>query len=73
MIRKYAGEMELVCDKCGQESPSYDDAEFERMIADAKEDKWRVSRIDGHWNHECPACVSEDSALSAARRKFGLR
>lgn len=73
MIRKYAGEMELVCDRCGDTSPAYDEDYFDKMITDVKADGWRVFRVDGHWEHECSACVKEDGALSAARRKFGLR
>lgn len=73
MIRKYAGEMELVCDKCGQESPSYDGDSFDQMISEAKADGWVISRINGHWNHDCPSCAKDESALAAARRKFGLR
>lgn len=73
MIRKYAGEMELVCDTCGEESPAYDDAEFNQMVEDAKSDGWSISRQNGHWSHTCATCVSNESALSVARRKFGLR
>lgn len=73
MIRKYAGEIELVCDKCGEESVSYDDDHFDAMITDAKNDGWSITRRNGHWSHDCASCASEDTALSAARRKFGLR
>ena len=73
MIQKYKGTMELVCDKCGDNRKPYDDEEFNLMIAEAKADGWSISRQDGHWTHECATCVREESALSAARRKFGLR
>lgn len=75
MIRKYAGEMELVCDTCGQESASYDDDNecFEQMILDVKNAGWSITRQNGQWSHCCTSCASEESILSAARRKFGLR
>lgn len=73
MIQKYKGTMELVCDKCGDNRPPYDDDEFNEMIASAKGEGWSITRQDGHWTHECGDCVREESALSAARRKFGLR
>lgn len=73
MIRKLAGEIELVCDACGNESPSFDDDEFNEMISACKADGWSVTRRDGHWHHECPSCRTEESALEAARRKFGIR
>lgn len=73
MIQKYKDTMELVCDKCGDNRPPYDEDQFNDMIIEAKGEGWRVYRQDGHWTHECPECVSEDSALAAARRKFGLR
>ncbi len=73
MIRKYAGEIELVCDTCGQETPSFDDDYFDAMISSAKGDGWSITRRDGHWHHECPSCVKEGGALAAARKKFGVR
>lgn len=73
MIRKYAGEMELVCDTCGEESPSYDDDQFDQMITDSKNDGWSITRQNGQWSHCCASCASEESALSVRRRKFGLR
>ena len=73
MILKDYGQLQLSCDVCGNETPAYDDEDFERMISAAKEDGWKITRPDGHWQHECPQCASSGGALAAARRKFGMR
>lgn len=74
MIRKYAGQMQLVCDECSAETPEFDDDQFEAMISAAKADGWSITRPEGHWKHECDECAGSNtgSALAAARRKFGL-
>lgn len=72
MIRKYAGEMEVVCDTCGEESSSYDEDEFEAMLTAVKADGWKIRQISGRWEHECSDCAKDGSALAAAKRKFGL-
>lgn len=38
MIQKYKDTMELVCDKCGDNRPPYDEDQFNDMISDAKGD-----------------------------------
>lgn len=73
MIRKYAGEIELVCDSCGVEGPSYDDDQFDRMISEAKGDGWSITRPEGTWQHECSDCGDTSSALQKAKAKFGIR
>lgn len=73
MIRKFDGEMQLVCDVCGDESPSYSDDSFETMLSDVKSDGWAIMRKDGRWHHECRSCAKEENALAAARKKFGVK
>lgn len=72
MINKYADEMQLVCDVCGDETPAYDEDQFEMMVSEAKADGWVIARKDGTWHHTCSDCGKEESALAAARRKFGI-
>lgn len=73
MIRKLAGEIQILCDGCGEESESYDSEEFHALIAAVTSECWLITRHNGAWNHKCPQCVREDSPLAAARAKFGIR
>lgn len=46
----------LVCDTCDEEGKEYEHDDFHRMIADAKEEGWRMSISCGEWAHKCPDC-----------------
>jgi hypothetical protein len=72
VIQRDEDQLQLVCDVCGDESPSYDADSFETMLSDVKSDGWVIIRKDGHWHHECKSCGKEGSALAAARKRFGL-
>lgn len=73
MILKDGGCQQIACDECGDETTTFESDEFEAMIAAIKADGWNVARPDGHWQHTCPDCVKDGSALEQARRKFGLK
>lgn len=61
------GQVELVCDVCDEAWPETHDAEdFEILLADAKADGWRASRIEGEWRHRCPACVKANRTIPTA-------
>lgn len=72
MIVKDHDQIQLSCDDCGNETPVYDDDQFEQMISAAKSDGWTITRPSGTWEHRCSDCALEDNALAAARRKFGI-
>lgn len=71
MIQRDGTTQQIVCDECGAEGACSDD--FNDMIAEAKADGWRIAKPEGRWVHECKDCVSHNSALAQAQRKFGLR
>lgn len=73
MINKLAGQIQMVCDTCQNETPDFDEDEFDRMVAAAKADGWVITRPDGCWEHTCSDCVKDGSALEQAKRKFGIR
>lgn len=49
----------LVCD-CGvRQRGSYRPDQFEEMIADARRDGWRIRKVAGEWEHDCPDCAAQ--------------
>lgn len=46
----------LICDTCDAEGEEHDHDDFHRMIADAKEEGWRITISRGEWTHKCPDC-----------------
>ena len=57
MIEQHSGQQQLVCD-CGfSQRLSYAGDEFDVMIADAKDDGWKIQKVSGEWTHTCPTCA----------------
>lgn len=66
MIEYSGPEMQLVCDATSTRyRRTYDRDEFFTMLADAKEDGWRVALERGQWRHYSPESQS-------AREEFAL-
>lgn len=72
-ILKDGDQIQLACDTCSEETPVYDEDEFERMIAAAKADGWQITRPQGEWEHQCSGCSGPGARLAAAKRKFGVK
>lgn len=67
------GQTQIVCNDCGAESHTVDKDDFSQLVSELKADGWRIAKPEGRWVHECKDCVSHNSALAQAQRKFGLR
>ena len=58
--------IELVCDAGDEVWPKVFAAEdFEILLADAKAEGWRASRIDGEWRHRCPSCIADKRLIKS--------
>ena len=74
MLTKTPTQLWLTCDECGEETRSYDDDEFIRMMDDAKADGWEICKNRfSQWEHFCPECNRQTNRLAAAKRLFGKR
>ena len=59
MIERLGNKVEMICDECGVSSVGpFQKADFDVMIAQAKEDGWDIYKddIDGEWMHTCANC-----------------
>lgn len=66
MIEYQGAEMQLVCDSTSTRyRRTYDRDEFFTMLADAKDDGWRVVLERGQWRHYAPESRS-------AREEFAM-
>lgn len=68
-IERDGKQRQIACDHCGNSLDLFDEAEFEEMIADAKEKGWRIRNEDPGWTHMCPA--HQETPLERARRLLG--
>lgn len=64
MIEREHRDQFIACDSCSAYTEPYDHDDFNRMIADAKENGWRIRLRGGEWGHTCPNCqgAAEDFA-----------
>ena len=62
MINRSRFEQQLVCDDCGDEGETFDNDDFRRMIANAKDDGWSIRLVRGEWTHTCRQCVESSKA-----------
>lgn len=70
MIIKEYGSEKIVCDECDVNEHMIAD-DFASEIAQMKVEGWKITRPEGQWRHECPACVQDASPLAKARKMFG--
>lgn len=56
MIERYSGNVEMVCDGCGESAGVYPSDDFEVMVQDAKRKGWRNQKIKGDWHNYCDTC-----------------
>lgn len=74
MLTKTTTQLWLTCDECCEETATYDDDEFNRLLADAKAANWEICKNRfSQWEHYCPSCNRETNRLAAAKRLFGKR
>jgi hypothetical protein len=61
MIERGGGNIEMLCDECGDplRGRVYDSDDFDILIADAKAEGWRITKEDREWVHYCPDCRSD--------------
>ena len=60
MISKNEGfdNFTVFCDHCSYDE-LMDEESFYSVIDQMKEDGWRISKVDGEWDHKCPSCVGD--------------
>jgi len=54
MIDKTYGKYDLECDSCGESEVNMDS--FDDALNYAKENGWKIKKINGEWKHYCPDC-----------------
>lgn len=55
------GDSDMSCDGCGKWlNPAWGE-DFSQMIAEAKEEGWKITknRTTGEWEHFCPSCANK--------------
>lgn len=60
----------LECDECGESSQEAE--RFNDMIAQAKDDGWKITMDRGQYHHECPTCSPTLDRIGQARRLLGI-
>lgn len=35
------------------------DGDFYEIVEQMKDDGWKIRKVDGDWQHVCPACIEE--------------
>ena len=55
------GTFEIFCDQvaCPESLEVDTDGDWHAMIAQVKEEGWRIIKEDGGYSHMCPGCVEE--------------
>lgn len=54
----HEGLMQVVCDSCGAASRrTYEETDFDILLADITAEGWRKVKRDGAWRHHCPRCA----------------
>lgn len=65
MIDRDDSQMQIVCDSLGTRCPkTYDNEDFDQMIADIKEDGWLVILERGAWRHYSPDSRSAENEFA---------
>lgn len=74
ILREAGRAQRICCDSCGDEQPEFDQGDFGRMVAAAKDDGWQIKLVEGTWEHLCSDCATPvSSALAKAQALFGRR
>lgn len=53
---------DVACDRCPNSATTIDtDGDWHAMIAELKDEGWRIQKDDDDWIHICPGCVEAES------------